>query len=83
MGTKNNPGQFDCYDELEPDEPYFVLKASDPLAPGIVRVWALRYRTLVERGAKPPENMAKVQEALDVARAMSEYYFRREEQVAD
>ena len=25
MGTKNNPGRFDCYGNAEPDEPIFVL----------------------------------------------------------
>lgn len=40
MGTKNNPGKFDCYAALDPDEPHFVLKATDPLAPYMVRLWA-------------------------------------------
>ena len=25
MGTKNNPGKFDCYANAKPDEPLFVL----------------------------------------------------------
>ena len=33
MGTKNNPGQFDCYRNAEPDEPMFVLLARDERAP--------------------------------------------------
>lgn len=40
MGTKTNPGQFDCYAKLDPDEPYFVLRAKDVLAPGLVRRWS-------------------------------------------
>jgi len=40
MGTKNNPGTFDCYDNAEPDEPMFVLLARDPQAPRLVRSWA-------------------------------------------
>lgn len=40
MGTKNNPGEFDCYDAAEPDEPMFVLLARDPLAPLLVQLWA-------------------------------------------
>jgi hypothetical protein len=40
MGTKNNPGEFDCYANAEPDEPMFVLLARDPLAPTLVRMWA-------------------------------------------
>jgi hypothetical protein len=31
MGTKSNPGPFDCYAKAEPDEPMFVLLARDPL----------------------------------------------------
>lgn len=40
MGSKNNPGAFDCYANAEPDEPMFVLLARDPLAPFFVRQWA-------------------------------------------
>lgn len=40
MGTKQNPGPFDCYAKAKPDEPMFVLLARDPLAPEIVRRWA-------------------------------------------
>ena len=40
MGTKLNPGPFDCYVEADDDEPIFVLRAKDPLAPLLVRAWA-------------------------------------------
>lgn len=40
MGTKNNPGEYDCYENAEPDEPMFVLLARDPLAPVLVDLWA-------------------------------------------
>ena len=40
MGTKNNPGHFDCYENADPDEPMFVLLARDPLAPMLVELWA-------------------------------------------
>lgn len=40
MGTKDSPGEFDCYSRAEPDEPMFVLLARDPLAPALVRIWA-------------------------------------------
>lgn len=39
MGTKNDPGEFDCYANAEPDEPMFVLLARDPTAPLLVRTW--------------------------------------------
>ena len=27
MGTKNNPGKYDCYEKAGPDEPIFTLRA--------------------------------------------------------
>jgi hypothetical protein len=44
MGTKNNPGAFDCYANAEPDEPMFVLLARDEKAPAIVRAWVHLHR---------------------------------------
>jgi hypothetical protein len=41
MGTKNKPGKYDCYDNLDPDEPYFVLMGRDKHAPLLVRMWAM------------------------------------------
>lgn len=40
MGTKNNPGEFDCYDNAKPDEPMFILLGRDALAPYLVEIWA-------------------------------------------
>lgn len=40
MGTKNNPGDYDCYAKLGPDEPYFLLRAKDPAAPYLTMMWA-------------------------------------------
>lgn len=40
MGSKNNPGKFDCYAAAHPDEPMFTLLGRDPLAAGLVRIWA-------------------------------------------
>jgi hypothetical protein len=63
MGTKNNPGEFDCYAKLEPDEPYFLVKSTDPLAPVIVELWAL-LAELHSGGGR------KVEEARQCAHAM-------------
>lgn len=41
MGTKNNPGTFDCYKKLDPNEPYFVLRAHHPISPQLVLIWKL------------------------------------------
>ncbi len=43
MGTKNNPGAYDCLAAAEPDEPMFILLARDPSAAWLVEAWlALR-----------------------------------------
>lgn len=41
MATKLNPGPFDCYAKLAPDEEYFVLRAKDPIAPSLIEIWRL------------------------------------------
>lgn len=67
MGTKNNPGTYDCYEKAGPDEPMFVLLARDPLAAPLVRMWAdLR---AVMRAGDP-----KVSEARRCAEAMTEWH---------
>jgi len=40
VGTKDNPGKYDCYAKLEDDEPFFVLRAKDPAAPALILRWA-------------------------------------------
>lgn len=40
MGSKNNPGKFDCLAKAHPDEPYFTLLGRDPTASLIVLQWA-------------------------------------------
>ncbi len=40
MGTKNHPGDYDCWAKLEDDEPSFVLMARDPTARRLVDRWA-------------------------------------------
>lgn len=63
MGTKNDPGKYDCHDSADPDEPLFTLLARDPLAPILVDLWA----SLREHSAGNP---SKVAEARACARAM-------------
>lgn len=70
MGTKLNPGKFDCYASAGPDEPMFVLLGRDQHAPSLVRLWAIMR-------AKDGEEEAKVQEALACANAMDEELRRR------
>ncbi len=40
MGTRNNPGAYDCFHAAEPDEPMFTLLARDPTAEYFVAAWA-------------------------------------------
>ncbi len=63
MGTKQNPGQFDCYANAADDEPMFVLLARDKHAPTLVWLWAV----LRELDGEDP---AKVAEARDCIAAM-------------
>ena len=70
MGTKNNPGDFDCYANAEPDEPMFVLLARDPDAPLLVMAWA---QLREDRG----ENPAKVAEARACAAQMDAWRAER------
>lgn len=39
MGTKSNPGEYECYAKAGPDEPIFTLRAKDVSAPYLVEIW--------------------------------------------
>lgn len=62
MGTKNNPGKFDCYSRLDPDEPHFVLMGRDPAAPIMIMFWA-------DIRSRMGEEQEKIEEALECADA--------------
>jgi hypothetical protein len=66
MSTKNNPGEFDCYTNADPDEPMFVLLGRDRHAPMLVQLWA-SMREL------DGEDKAKVTEARICATDMTEW----------
>ena len=63
MSTKGNPSKFDSLPKLADDEPYFVLRARDPVSEALVRDWA----DFAERQGCNPE---KVAEARACAEAM-------------
>lgn len=67
MGTKRNPGDFDCYKNAGMDEPIFVLRANDPHASYLVQTWADRVSRQVHLTAR---DSVKASEALRVADAM-------------
>jgi|SRR5579859_2206844 hypothetical protein len=69
MGTKRNPGRFDCYAKAKPDEPMFVLLGRDPMAPVLVRLWA----KLRERLGEGSDTVAEARGlALDMDRWLTE-----------
>ena len=69
MGTKNNPGAFDCYANAEPDEPMFVLLARDEKSPHLVRQW-VAVRAMQDASKVDDE---KAREALACADAMERW----------
>lgn len=76
MGTKANPGKFDCYEDALPDEPMFVLLARDPEFYALVDEWSKRRTLAVMCGDRPQSDMGMVREALDVAAAGAEWRTR-------
>jgi hypothetical protein len=66
MGTKNNPGRYDCFSSAAPDEPMFVLLGRDPMAAVLVRLWAM-LRCI------QGEETAKINEAMACALALENY----------
>lgn len=73
MGTKNNPGRFDCYASAEPNEPMFILLARDEKAPALVRQWVAT-RAMRDQSKA---NDAKAREALACAEAMETWQKER------
>lgn len=67
MGTKNNPGKFDCYENALSDEPMFILLARDPNAPRLVERWAALREDSINHGTRPESDRAMVEEARNCA----------------
>jgi hypothetical protein len=67
MGTKNNPGKFDCYANALPDEPMFVLLARDPDFARLVKKWAMRRLRDIECGERPESDLDMMPEAFKCA----------------
>jgi len=64
------PSPFDPLHKLRPDEPYFMLRASDVLACPLVRVWCGEATVL---GVNP----LKIADARQIAEAMLHWPFRK------
>ena len=65
MGTKNNPGDYDCYANAHPDEPMFVLLGRDRMAPELIEDWA----TWRESEGEDPAKVAEARECAQQMRA--------------
>ena len=76
MGTKSEPGRYDCYAMAEPDEPMFILLGRDVAAPAIIREWVARR---IKAG-----NLSTLQgnEAIATAKAMEEWRARRRDDLS-
>jgi hypothetical protein len=77
MGTRTNPGKYDCYHKAEPDEPVFVLRGRDGSAAALVYDWAALRERDIDMGLKPEADREQVLEARECAKAMAEYAARR------
>lgn len=69
MGTKDNPGKYDCYGRAEGDEPMFTLLARDPMSPVLVRMWAQCREIAARHGG----DLTKAEEARKCADEMERW----------
>lgn len=65
MGTKNNPGNIDCYSRALPDEHVFVLLGRDPAMAPTIRFWRAE-RELLGKNVDP-DDLNKLDEAAKAA----------------
>jgi hypothetical protein len=77
MGTKTDPGPFNCLAAAEPDEPIFILLGRDAHAHAAVRKWADDREAFIKTGAKPVEDMHRVWEARECADKMEAFHIAR------
>jgi hypothetical protein len=61
MGTKRNPGKFDCHAKADPDTELFTLVSTDELMPHLIRYWVWLKLRKGERWNEG-ENMAEVRQ---------------------
>ena len=87
VGSKANPSQFDGIDKLGADEPYFVIRAHDPLSSALVELHAYigagqsgaAHNKLAEimalTAAKPPRpaSSPKYRETFAISLAMEQW----------
>ena len=81
MGSRNNPGSYDCYDAAEPNEPMFILLGRDRDAAIVVKLWGMLRLQQISLGLRPETDRTQVAEALRCATEM-EIWHREKETVA-
>ncbi len=74
MGTKLNPGLYDCYEKAEPTEEIFTLRAKDSDAAIIVKLWAFFRLQQINAGLRSESDRVQVTEALNCATRMEIWY---------
>lgn len=65
-----------CLMSAEHDEPIFVLRANDEVAPSVVRLWALAYQEQKSLGgarSMTERELSKYREALQLANSMESW----------
>jgi hypothetical protein len=92
LGSKANPSQFDCLPDLAEDEPYFVIRARDPLANALVELHAYigagqsgaahnklaEIMSLTAPAAPRPAGTPKYRETFAISLAMEQWRQRHE-----
>lgn len=73
MGKKSNDS---CLDRVDKNEPIFVLRAQDRLAPLVVRLWA-------DLTAAQEGKTHKVTEAIELAKEMDDWGFENHRKFPD
>ncbi len=71
MGSRNEPGAFDCYNDADDDEQRFTLLGRDPMAPLVLDAWIK-----LRRAAGDSEE--KLAEAMKCKRKMLEDLIKRD-----
>ena len=71
VGSKDNPSQFDVIGKLADDEPYFVIRAHDPLSSALVELHA--YIGAGQSGAARPASSPKYRETFAISLAMEQW----------
>lgn len=87
MGSKNQPGVFDCWNNAEPEEPMFILLGRDRGAPQLVRQWADARAIEIARGQHSIEEWSRdweqIREAYRLAAWMEDFKRQRDERRGD